>query len=145
MQYFKKIFFSIYRQNYTQIFVHCHGFAIIKHKKHSPRLCFCGITLSSVLPSSFSVLGIVHIFLSRIRKNSYQCGAIQHYCDMYGLDANLSKAPLCKGSCQRSWLRDCFAFFQPLRVCFANPPPLTQGRLFVFVIFRHYSIAMHKV
>ena len=51
--------------------------------------------------------------------------------------------------CQRSWLRDCFTAFnimfsihlQPLRVCFANPPPLTQGRLFVpnFLIHPYYD------
>ena len=43
------------------------------------------------------------------------------------------KAPLCKGSCQRSWLRDCislnFCLFTipPPRTCSA--PPFAQGRL----------------
>ena len=49
----------------------------------------------------------------------------------------LSKAPLCKGSCQRSWLRDCFFYMfttPPFR--FRSTPPLTQGRLFYFAKFR---------
>ena len=44
------------------------------------------------------------------------------------------KAPLCKGSCQRSWLRDCFT----TKICFTIPPscfashlPLHKGGSFL--------------
>ena len=44
-----------------------------------------------------------------------------------------TKAPLCKGSWHRRWLRDCvpmnFGFYNP-SVLLRNPPPFAQGRLF---------------
>ena len=44
------------------------------------------------------------------------------------------KAPLCKGSCRRSRLRDC-SLLQPFRLAYGEPPPLTQGRFCYIVIY----------